>query len=71
MTGQMAVHLSTLNAETKLSHVNAHLASCKGSPEHRRLAPREFDLCWREYDRLTRELEENPGWSTLQETRVE
>ena len=60
VTGQMEVHLSTLNAETKISHVKAHLASRKGSPEHRRLDPREFDLCWREYDRLTRELEESP-----------
>ena len=42
VTGQMAVHLSTLDAETKLSHVKALLASCKGSPEHRRLDPPEI-----------------------------
>ena len=61
----MAVHRSTLNAETKLSQVKELLASRKGSPEHRRLDPPEIELRWREYDRLTRELEESPGWFTL------
>ncbi len=63
----MAVHLPTLNDDTKLGQIDELLARRKGSPEHRKLDPPEIGLCGREYDRLTGELEEASGRSTLPE----
>ena len=72
----MAVLLSNLNAETKLSHIEELLARLKGSSELLKMNPMEIELCGREYDRLTREFGGSPwlvhatgkpGWNKLSE----